>query len=125
MAVVLDTNVLWHPEALDLLEDEDVIVPALVVLERCRQLRQRGADPAELLHAFERLGWRIEPYDAEHALRSALQAPLDDKAWLKLARDAIIAGHVGPADVLWTYNAKDFAALGLPREKIVDLGRRA
>lgn len=122
MAVVIDTNVLWHPEVLDLLEDEDVVVPSLVFLERSRQLRQRGRDPADLLHNLERLGWRIEAHDAEHAFRSALLAPLDDKAWIKLARDAIIAGHVGPGDVLWTFNAKDFLALGLAKEKIVDLG---
>jgi predicted nucleic acid-binding protein len=122
MAIVIDTNVLWHPEVLDLLEDEDVVVPSLVVLERCRQLRARGRDPVELLRNLDRLGWRVEPHDAEHALRSALLAPLDDKAWLKLARDAIIAGHVGPADVLWTFNAKDFRALGMAKERVVDLG---
>ncbi|SRR5581483_2332062 len=123
MAVVIDTNVLWHPEVLDLLEDEDVVVPALVFLERSRQLRQRGRDPDDLLRNLERLGWRVEPFDVEHAYRSALRAPLDDKAWIKLARDAIIAGHVGPGDVLWTFNAKDFRALGVAKERVVDLTR--
>jgi hypothetical protein len=39
--------------------------------------------------------------------------------WEARARDAMIAGYVGDADVLWTFNAKDFRALGLPDRQIV------
>jgi predicted nucleic acid-binding protein len=124
MRVVVDTTVWFEPAALEALGeriDHDVVVPAIVFTERARQLERDGRrSPQEFLREIRSVGWRIEPYGARQALPFAVRL-VDDRDWRRLARDAMIAGHVGEAEVLWTANVKDFEAVGLPRRRIMDI----
>lgn len=121
MRHVLDTNVFYHPRALEHLATlpDDIVVPAVVVAERARQLqRDAGISPETFLAALRAQDFAVEPMGAEPA---CAYAPfLDDATWQRLARDALIAGHVRPGDLLWTHDRKDFEALGLASEAIVD-----
>jgi predicted nucleic acid-binding protein len=122
MRIVLDTSVLWDKPALERLRKEpgDIVLPAVAFTERARQFVRQGRPVAELWRQLAEGGFEVEAFGAEHGLRHA--ARLDDAAWARLARDALIAGHVGPGDVLWTKNPKDFLAVGLPREQVVGVG---
>ena len=136
MRIVLDTNVLFNRGAMLALADDPrpKILPAVAFAERARQ-RQRdfGEPPGELRHWLASVEIEIEPFGPEEAARVAAGVS-DDRAWGGHARDAMIAGHVRKLDELWTFNAKDFRAVGLderhivdlagadPREMIVDLG---
>lgn len=117
--IVLDTGVLWAPDALERLvaQPADAILPAVAFTERARQILQAGRRVQELWDLLHRADIEVEVFRAEHGLRVA--ARLDDVAWRRHARDALIAGHVGPEDVLWTRNPRDFLAVGLRPEQIV------
>ncbi|MEA3201026.1 MAG: hypothetical protein QOE90_2454 [Thermoplasmata archaeon] len=113
MRIVLDTGVFFRPAVLRELaaaEDADVVVPAVVLAERRRQLALAGRRPEELLEILEGNGFAIEPLGRDEAMRVPLA---DDARWRRHARDALIASHVGPVDVLWTTNPRDFLAFGL------------
>lgn len=122
MRTVLDTGVLFRPTALQALKQQaaDVVVPAVAYAERLRQFAARGASRAELDDYLARMRFRVEPFGPEEAARY-VPGMMDDAAWQRLARDAMIAGHVGPNDRLWTTNPKDFLALGVPKDQIVPL----
>jgi len=121
MRHVLDTNVFYHPRALEHLATlpDDIVVPAVVVAERARQLQRDAAVAPEAFVATLRAqDFDVEPLGVEQA---CAHAPfLDDVAWQRLARDALIAGHVRPRDTLWTHDRRDFEALGIPSEALVD-----
>ena len=118
MRVILDTNVLWHPEVLGKAKETALpVLPAVAFAERARQMLQAGRTVEELWILLRGAEVDVEPFLPDHGLRIA--AHLDDLTWRRHARDAFIAGHVGPDDVLWTKNPKDFLAVGLRKEQIV------
>lgn len=122
--VVLDTSALYYPQALALLETQPrpVIVPTIVLLERARQLRASGRDGwSDVVVLASAAGWDIEAFDAAHARRTARLAPLDPRIWRTINRDAMIAGHVGDDDAIWTANPRDFLHLGLKEQQVVDV----
>lgn len=123
MRIVLDTGVLWRPDALRRLAQlpNDVIVPAIVYTERARQILRDGRSIEELDSALQANEFTVEAYSAEQATRYAVQIQ-DDNDWIRLARDAMIAGHVRDADLLWTTNPDDFEELGVPDEQILPVG---
>lgn len=57
------------------------------------------------------------PGAADGADRYAAHVP--DVDWRRRSRDALIAGHVGVGDSLWTTTPQDFVALGVPEAAIV------
>lgn len=120
MHIVLDTGVLWRPDALRRLArlPHDIIVPAIVYTERARQILRDGRSIEELDSALQANEFTVEAYDAEHATRYAVQIA-DDSDWIRLARDAMIAGHVRDGDLLWTTNPHDFQELGVPDNQIL------
>lgn len=122
MRIILDTSAFYFPVALELLsrQPEDIVVPAVAFTERARQLARDGRmSPAELLDELARNEIAVESYGEEEAMRFATGVR-DDARWKKLARDAMIAGHVREGDVLWTANPLDFAAVGLAPAQIRD-----
>jgi hypothetical protein len=121
MSLIVDTGVFWKPAALAKLRGKPgVVVPSIVFMERARQLEAGGDMTLEEFAASLRsLRWTIAPFAAKEATRTARLAPMKPDRWEARARDAMIAGYVGDADVLWTFNAKDFRALGLPDRQIV------
>ena len=128
MRVVLDTNVLWDSGALAALarSSVNVVVPALVFAERARQYRQRGRSTRELREQLARNEFTLEDFRPEHAERYATNI-VDDALWRRVSRDALIAGHLGPGDILLTANVKDFLAVGVQRDQLVhprDIGTR-
>lgn len=120
MRIVLDTSILWNPGALSRLAHEagDHVVPAVAYAERARQYAQSGRSIRQLDDTLEGFYLRVEPFTREFALRFVPRLT-DDVEWKRLDRDAMIAGHVGPADVLWTGNPKDFLAVGLREDQVV------
>lgn len=120
MRIVIDTGVLWRPAALRALAEmpHDIVVPAVVFVERARQVARDGRRPDELLELFEANDMEVEPFGVEQALRYAVDLH-DDDAWKRLARDAMIAGHLAGDDMLWTTNPRDFLEAGVERERIV------
>jgi predicted nucleic acid-binding protein len=120
--VVLDTGVFFLPRALERLAalPHDVVVPAVVFTERARQLVKRGIDVDEFREILQANALQTEAYGVEQACRFAPEIH-DDGDWRRLARDAMIAGHVGEADVLWTTNPADFREIGLPEDRIAAL----
>lgn len=122
MRIVLDTGALWKPRALRALAElpDPVIVPAVVFTERARQVRRDGRPVEELVEALEANEFQVEPHGPDVARRYAVRIA-DDREWRRLARDAMIAGHVGPGDLLWTTNPGDFQAVGLAEEQILDV----
>jgi predicted nucleic acid-binding protein len=118
--IVLDTSALWSKDSLQRLqaaEEEDGILPAVAFTERARQIVDAGRSVQELWDVIARSRIMVESFRPEHGLRFA--ASLDDVTWRRHARDAMIAGHVGPDDVLWTKNPKDFLAVGLRADQVV------
>lgn len=96
-------------------------MPAVVFLERSRQLAREGRmAPAKYLEFVRGSLWILEPFGAEEALRARAHA-MDDRAWKRLARDAMVAGHVRAGDRLWTANPRDFVELGLSEAQVVDV----
>lgn len=119
MRIVLDTGVFYHPEALRRAAraETELVVPAVVFMERARQLRRDGRDVRAFAVRLIEDGYLVEPFRPSHALRYAV--PLDDdRLWRKHLRDAMIAGHVGPGDELWTTNPRDFEAIGVPKAQV-------
>ena len=126
MRTVLDTSALYYPRALALLQDQggDIVLPVVALVERARQLRRAGRDGwSDMVLLAEASGWTVEAYDVAEARRTAALAPLDARAWARINRDAMIAGHVAKEDVLWTANPRDFAALGLRPAQILDVAK--
>lgn len=124
MRLVLDTSAFFVAGALRALRESsvDAILPAVAFAERARQLSREGRMAPE---EFE--GWLaanhivVEPFGATEALRYAVRVR-DPLLWRRAGRDAMIAGHVGPEDVLWTSNRRDFEAVGLPRGRMREPG---
>lgn len=119
MRIVLDTSVLWNPVALRRLAELefDVVVPAIVFTERARQYRKRGWTIDSLWRQLRSNEFAVEAFGAEHGLRFAANV-LDDRLWDRISRDALIAGHLEPDDILWTSNVEDFVSAGVRREQI-------
>ncbi|MBW3582513.1 MAG: PIN domain-containing protein [Euryarchaeota archaeon] len=117
--IVLDTNVLWNPEAMSALlaRPLEVVLPSIVLAERVRQIRARDQDVDLFLDRVRMLGWKVEPLGREEALRYT-GALIEQDVWNAHSRDAFIAGHVRPGDSLWTANVKDFVRIGVPAEQI-------
>lgn len=122
MRIILNTGVFFHPEALAMLKwyAAPVVVPAVVYAERCRQIKRGGGDVDRFARLLESFGATIEPLDAEAASRYTLEMT-DDERWARLARDALIAGHVRPGDRLFTTNMRDFVEVGVPVKQIVEI----
>ena len=119
MRIILDTGVLWRPDAIALVSGErvDVILPAVAYAERQRQLVQQGKTTDFLDKMLRTNDIDVEPFTREEANR--VSPTVSDDFWESLARDAMIAGHVGVEDVLWTTNSKDFLELGLLNHQIL------
>lgn len=94
------------------------VVPAVAYAERVRQYARAGRSVRNLDATLQRLKIQVEPFTREFALRFVPRLT-DDADWKRLDRDAMIAGHVGPADVLWTADVKDFLAVGLRDDQVV------
>lgn len=124
--IVLDTGVFYRPDALESLASlpHDVAVPAVAFTERARQLAKRGIGPDEFADRLAANEFSIEPYGREQAQRLA-PAIHDGGAWRRLARDAMIAGHVrlSQGDVLWTTNPEDFLEVGLDEKHVMSVSR--
>jgi hypothetical protein len=119
LRIVIDIGVFFRREIwLELAEfDDDIVLPAVAFTERARQLSRQGINPRDfqiMLHMFD---IEIEPFRAQEGLLRAVTA--DDDWWKLNARDALIGGHVGPSDMLWTTNPKDFIKLGINPNQIV------
>lgn len=123
MRFVLDTGVLWRPHLLRKLARgrQPLVVPAIVYMERLRQLARDGIGFGVLRDILRRCRIEVEPFTALHAERFASRM-LDDEEWKRLSRDAMIAGHVDVGDVLWTTNPDDFRTIGLAEAQIIDCG---
>jgi hypothetical protein len=67
------------------------------------------------------MGIEVEPFGQDEARRFA--ARLDDARWARLARDAMVAGHLRPGDLLWTTDPHDFAELGVAPARLHAVGR--
>lgn len=120
--IVLDTSALFHRDAIQALRvrTEPAVLPAVAFTERARQLERDGAaTSAEFLEHLHTLGISVEAYSVGSSALATRIA--DDRMWARLARDALIAGHVHEGDELWTANVRDFVAVGLPRERIRDV----
>lgn len=122
MRVILDTGVFFHPEALDMLRwyAAPVIVPVVVYAERRRQLAKAKADLDEFDRLLDEMGVTLEALGPAEAIRHTSQL-VDDRVWTRLARDAFIAGHVGPDDRLFTTNPRDFLDLGVPEDQVIQV----
>lgn len=120
--VILDTGVFFHPGAMRraVAQDAAVVVPAIVFVERARQLRKRGRDVVEFAARLVESGIIVEPFRPQHGLRFAVDI-LNDRTWGRLFRDAMIAGHLEPGDVLWTTSRREFEAVGVPPDQIRDV----
>jgi predicted nucleic acid-binding protein len=116
---VIDTGVFYRRDVLLQLSETDVeiVVPVTVYMERVRQLRAKDLDPGTFVTALVANAFRVESFEPIHAERYATQIT-DPQRWKRLYRDAMIAGHVGPDDVLWTTNPKDFLAVGLEADQV-------
>ena len=124
MRTILDTGVFFQPEALEALRrlKTSVVVPAVAYAERIRQLAHRPGAQEGFRDFLREAGWVVEPFAADHADRIiAHLGHLDQARWERLARDAMIAGHVEPGDRLITTNAQDFVTLGVAPEQVVEL----
>lgn len=95
-----------------------MVVPAVVFTERSRQLAKRGVEPDDLLRGLDANDSRVEAYGRDQARRYAPTVHCDDD-WRRLARDAMIAGHLEEDDVLWATNPSDFRELGLEDQRLV------
>lgn len=118
--IVMDTGMFFRPTALHEAArgPDDIVIPAVAYAERLRQMAARGSVPG-FQHTVADLG-RIEPFGPREADRIMPGlGGLDPAAWYRLARDALIAGHVRPGDELWTTDPKDFVAVGVPERQIV------
>lgn len=117
MRIVLDTGCFYRPAELGTLRSPRlrVVIPAVAIAERRRQLLRDRRPLDELTELLSLTGFEVEPYGRDEASSTPF---LDDARWARHARDAMIAAHVRPGDVLWTTNPKDFLALGLKPEQV-------
>lgn len=117
MRFILDTGVFYHPGTLRevVAQGVEVVVPAVAFTERARQLRRDGRSVEDFTRLLLEHAFVVEPYGLVQALRRAVHVA-DDRTWARHARDAMIAGHVGPEDVLWTTNRADFEAFLDPHQ---------
>jgi predicted nucleic acid-binding protein len=120
--IVLDTGVFYYPETLRSLVErpETIIVPAVALAERVRQLARDGRSEEEFLRTLDDAGYLPEPLAPEAACEVSRRVR-DDAKWARLSRDAFIAAHVEPGDELWTTNPRDFKELGVPDFQIVSV----
>lgn len=123
LRIILDTGVFFRPDAIMRLAEaaQDIIVPAVVLAERMRQIERDGFQSMAFRRLLDRCHFVVEPLGEAEALRYTTRIHDDDR-WNRLARDAMIAGHVGDADVLWTTNPRDFIEAGVPENQIVPVG---
>lgn len=121
MRVILDTGVFFHPEALGMMEYflADIVVPAIVFTERARQIARDGGDVARFERLLADIGATIEPFSHNEGKQHATS--ISNEHWARLARDAMIAGHVRAGDCLFTTNPRDFLDLGVPQEQIIEI----
>lgn len=119
MRIVLDTNIRWDLGALAQAGRTGavLVLPVIAFIERARQVVAAGRDLGELLHPLDLVEVRVEDFTPAQGLQFA--TTLDQPTWDRHARDAFIAGHLGPDDVLWTKNPKDFVRVGVHEEQIV------
>lgn len=121
MRVILDTGVFFSPKALERLArlPHDVVIPAVVFTERARQLSKRGIEPSDFHARIEANDFHVEAFGMDEACRWAMSIH-DDEEWRRLARDAMIAGHLDEeaGDVLWTTNPSDFEQIGVDEDRI-------
>jgi predicted nucleic acid-binding protein len=118
--IILDTSSLWRPTALAAAQADPrpVVVPAVAYTERVRQVLAAGRRQEELDGALALNQIEVESFTIQHGMRFAAHIH-DPTTWHRLARDALIAGHVGPGDELWTTDPQDFLDLGMPPEQVV------
>ena len=118
--IVLDTGVFFHPAILRRLpeREEDVVVPAVAMAERVRQLLRDGRNVQAFHDQLSAGDFTPEALQPEAAC-AIVQGLADDSKWDRLARDAFVAAHLRPGDELWTTNPKDFRDLGVPVHAIV------
>jgi predicted nucleic acid-binding protein len=118
--LVLDTGVFYRLDALEQLKEvgAPIILPATVYMERGRQLLARGVPLESWDRTIREYGFIVEPFSSKEAARQAVHIH-DERRWRRLYRDAMIAGHVGPHDVLWTTNPRDFLEVGLEAGQVV------
>lgn len=118
MRIIIDSGVLWRPEVMRNLKDRglNLVLPAVAYAERLRQLSQRRQDVRRFHQGLEIARITVEPFGEEEARRVCPRVPEED--WPRLARDAMIAGHVRRGDVLITTNPADFTKLGLGADQI-------
>lgn len=118
--IVIDNDVLWKPEALARLRaiSGSKVLPALAFGERARQYALQGRSLETLRALLSDAGVFIEPMGPVEAARCTINVR-NGADWHHLNRDAFIAGHVGPGDVLWTGDVADFVKVGVPRSRIV------
>jgi hypothetical protein len=120
MRIIIDTGVLWVPQALRALAalSFDRILPAVAFAQRSRQIAKAGRSPDELQEILDRCGIQVEALSGARAARFSIGLT-DDNDWARLARNALIAGHLGPDDVLWTTDPEDFRELGVSPKQIL------
>lgn len=122
MRILLDTGIFWMPETLARLRESraTVVVPAVAYAERIRHLASQNRDVAPFTAFLDECNWTVEPYGAPEAERLLTRlGHLGQKRWERLARDALVAGHVKSGDKLWTTNPDDFLELGLTPSQVV------
>lgn len=118
--VVLDTGALWSPSFIREAAksgETGIILLAVAYTERARQMHRDGQDIRDLERLIKELGIEVEDFGRAEGLRRAAGV-VDDRVWERVARDAMIAGHVGPGDILLTTNAEDFLELDVPAAQI-------
>lgn len=92
------------------------ILPAVAYAERIRQVEVRGQDATRFRKLLRWAKIEIEPFTDRQADRYC--RGLDDAAWSRHNRDAMIAGHLERGDVLLTTNPRDFRKLGVPEDQV-------
>lgn len=117
--IVIDTGVFWRPEALEKLAGlrRRIVLPAVAFAERSRQLVKRGVSVDRFLQVLARMHIQVEDFTVRQARRYAVNVAAE-ALWLRASRDAMIAGHLEPGDVLWTTNSSDFLSLGVPPDQV-------
>lgn len=128
LRIVLDTGVLYYPALLRGLarRGPEVVVPAVALAERIRQMRRDRMDVRAFLDTLDRSLLRVEAFGPSEANRASHRR-VGDAAWRGRCCDALIASHVREGDELWTTNPRDFLALGVPRDsiRVAPTGERA
>jgi len=123
MTMWLDTNVFWNKQFLLEIKtfSDEVAISSIVFYERLRQLLKHSITAADFRQYLENN--KIYIRDFTSAEGNSIPQPIitDDKLWKSLARDAMIASHIGPNDIIVTSNSKDFIALEIPFKQILQV----